>query len=58
MSWKNVHTWTVDNPLVMRDIINMGVDAFITDCPDTGKKYVKVDFYDKCYVLECRCAKY
>ncbi len=34
----SVHTWTVDNPLVMRDIINMGVDAFITDCPDTGKK--------------------
>ena len=32
-----VHTWTVDAPLVMRDIINMGVDSFITDCPDTGK---------------------
>ena len=35
-----VHTWTVDNPLVMEQITNIGVDAFITDCPDIGRKMV------------------
>ncbi len=35
-----VHTWTVDNPKVMREMINLGVDAFITDCPDSGRKVV------------------
>ncbi len=33
-----VHTWTVDNPARMREIIAMGVDAFITDCPDNGRR--------------------
>jgi len=32
-----VHTWTVDNPLLMERVVKMGVDAFITDCPDTGR---------------------
>ncbi len=36
----NVHTWTVDNSARMRQIIAMGVDAFITDCPDNGRRVV------------------
>lgn len=35
-----VHTWTVDNPNRMRELIGMGVDAFITDCPDSGRRVV------------------
>lgn len=35
-----VHTWVVDNPLMMNDIIKMGVDAFITDCPDSGRRII------------------
>ena len=33
-----VHTWTVDNLDKLREVITMGVDAFITDCPDNGRK--------------------
>ena len=35
-----VHTWTVDNPDRMRQLVSIGVDAFITDCPDNGKRVV------------------
>ena len=35
-----VHTWTVDNPLIMEKVSKMGIDAFITDCPDTGYEIV------------------
>lgn len=35
-----VNTWTVDNPGRMRELIKMGVDAFITDCPDNGRRAV------------------
>ena len=35
-----VHAWTVDNPDRMRALIGMGVDAFITDCPDSGRRVV------------------
>ncbi len=35
-----VHTWTVDNRDQMREVITMGVDAFITDCPDNGRRIV------------------
>ena len=35
-----VHAWTVDNPGRMRELIGMGVDAFITDCPDNGRRVV------------------
>ena len=35
-----VHTWTVDNPTRMRQVVAMGVDAFITDCPDNGRRAV------------------
>ena len=35
-----VHTWTVDNPARMRQMAEMGVDAFITDCPDSGRRVV------------------
>lgn len=35
-----VNTWTVDNPGRMKELIKMGVDAFITDCPDNGRKAV------------------
>ena len=31
-----VHTWIVDSPFAMKAIIEMGVDAFITNCPDSG----------------------
>lgn len=33
-----VNTWTVDSPGRMRDLIKIGVDAFITNCPDNGRK--------------------
>lgn len=36
-----VHTWTVDNLDKMREVITMGVDAFITDCPDNGRKIME-----------------
>lgn len=36
-----VNTWTVDNPGRMRELIKMGVDAFITNCPDNGRKAVE-----------------
>ncbi len=35
-----VHTWTVDNPNRMRELIGRDVDAFITDCPDSGRRVV------------------
>lgn len=35
-----VHTWVVDNPQAMDDVINMEVDAFITDCPDNGRRLI------------------
>ncbi len=35
-----VHTWTVDNLIMMHGVVAMGVDAFITDCPDNGRKIV------------------
>ena len=38
-----VHTWTVDNLIMMHGVIAMGVDAFITDCPDNGRKIVDED---------------
>ncbi len=37
-----VNTWVVDNPLVMDDVIKMGVDAFITDCPDNGRREISL----------------
>ena len=33
-----VHTWTVDNFARMRQVIEMGVDTFITNCPDNGRR--------------------
>ncbi|MBR2215357.1 MAG: glycerophosphodiester phosphodiesterase [Selenomonadaceae bacterium] len=36
-----VHTWTVDSPERMRELVDLGVDAFITDCPDSGRKVVE-----------------
>ena len=35
-----VHTWTVDNLIMIHGVIAMGVDAFITDCPDNGRRIV------------------
>lgn len=37
-SGAKVHAWTIDNPKRMREIVKTGVDAFITDCPDSGRK--------------------
>lgn len=31
-----VHTWVVDHPATMRDLMRMGVDAVITNNPDLG----------------------
>ena len=39
-----VNTWTVDSPARMRQMVEMGVDAFITDCPDSGRRVVDVEF--------------
>ena len=36
-----VNTWTVDNPGRMKELIKMGVDVFITNCPDNGRKAVE-----------------
>lgn len=33
-----VNTWTVDNRDRMKQLIALGVDGIITDCPDTGRK--------------------
>lgn len=38
-----INTWTVDNPGRMQELLKMGVDAFITDCPDNGRKVVDGD---------------
>lgn len=35
-----VNAWTVDSPARMRELIEIGVDAFITDCPDSGRRAV------------------
>ena len=35
-----VNVWTIDNPKRMREMIKMGVDAVITNCPDNGRKAV------------------
>ena len=35
-----VHTWTVDNLVMIHCVTAMGVDAFITDCPDNGRNVV------------------
>lgn len=38
-SWGvEVNTWTVDNRDRMKQLIAMGVDGIITDCPDTGRR--------------------
>ena len=33
-----LHVWTVDSRIDMQAICQSGVDAFITDCPDNGRK--------------------
>lgn len=35
-----INIWTVDNIRRIEDLSNMGVDAIITDCPDTGIRVV------------------
>lgn len=35
-----IHVWTVDNKMDMKKLCRLGVDAFITDCPDSGRKIV------------------
>ncbi len=37
-----VNTWSVNNPQRMLELMKMGIDGIITDCPDTGRKTVKV----------------
>lgn len=36
-----VNTWSVNRPERIKDLIAMGIDAFITDCPDRGRKAVE-----------------
>ena len=36
-----VNTWTVDNHDRMKQLIALGVDGIITDCPDTGRQVMK-----------------
>lgn len=36
-----VNTWAVNRPERIKDLIAMGIDAFITDCPDKGRKAVE-----------------
>ncbi len=38
-----VHTWTVDVKSDMKHLCDVGVDAFITDCPDSGRRVVDGD---------------
>lgn len=38
-----VHAWTVDAKLAMKQLSDWGVDAFITDCPDSGRRVVDGD---------------
>lgn len=38
-----VNTWTVDAKLQMKHLKEWGVDAFITDCPDSGRRVVDGD---------------
>lgn len=38
-----VHTWTVDVKSDMKHLCDAGVDAFITDCPDSGRRVVDGD---------------
>lgn len=33
-----IHVWTVDSRLEMEKMCRLGVDGFITDCPDNGRK--------------------
>ena len=36
-----INTWAVNRPERIKDLIAMGIDAFITDCPDRGRKAVE-----------------
>lgn len=38
-----VHVWTVDAKADMKRLCDMGVDAFVTDCPDSGRRVVDGD---------------
>ena len=41
-SWGvKVNTWAVNNSLRMLELMQIGVDGIITDCPDTGRNVVK-----------------
>ena len=42
-----VNTWTVDNPDRMRQLVAIGVDAFITDCPDSGRRVTIANNWQK-----------
>jgi glycerophosphoryl diester phosphodiesterase len=35
-----VHVWTVDNTNDIKKMCELGVDAFITDCPDRARRIV------------------
>ena len=37
---REVHTWTVDDPTIMRSLIESGIDGFFTDDPATARETV------------------
>lgn len=37
---KEVHTWTVDDPALVEDLIADGIDGFFTNVPDVGRQVV------------------
>ena len=37
---REVHTWTVDEPTIMRSLIESGIDGFFTNDPATGRATV------------------
>ena len=44
---QRVHVWTVDSRLEMKEMCRLGVDAFVTDCPDNGRRIVDEYFSEQ-----------
>ena len=34
---RKIHAWTIDDPQLMHELIDWGIDGIITDCPDLLK---------------------
>ena len=44
---QRVHVWTVDSRFEMKEMCRLGVDAFVTDCPDNGRRIVDEYFSEQ-----------